>query len=129
VKAKSKKIGIIVAIVVIIACFAGYFGHKTYVKNAEEKAQIAKENKEEHITINEDKTKELKKEKILLNGKVYVKDKKVIATMVVKESSSDSDAKALANKYAKELKEEYKNMPVYVMAVKNNKNVANISIK
>lgn len=128
-KSRSKKIGIVVIIAIVIVCFAGYFGHRSYVKNAKQKAQIAQENKEENISINEDKTEELKKEKIISNGKVYVQNKRVIATMVVKDSASNASAKALAQKYANDLKKQYKNMPVYVMAVKNNKNIANVTIK
>ena len=127
VKADSKKVKIIsVVIVVLILCFAGYsFANKS--KNSTQ--QSSKTEEPANIKVNEDETTELKKEDILTNGKVYVQDNRVVATMIVKDDVSDADAKALANKYAKELKQQYKDMPVNVMAVKNNKNIANIKIE
>ncbi|WP_207719422.1 hypothetical protein [Clostridium sp. cel8] len=127
VKVDSKKLKIIsVVIAVLILCFVGYsFANKS--NNSTKQASKTEEPAD--IKVNEDKTAELKEEKILTNGKVYVQDNKVVATMIVKDDVSDADAKALANKYAKELKEEYKNMPVNVMAVKNDKNIANVKIE
>lgn len=44
------------------------------------------------------------------------------------KKASDTEAKKLAEKYAKELKEEYKDMKVNVQAVRGGKNVANITV-
>jgi hypothetical protein len=49
--------------------------------------------------------------------------------MVIKEGTSDKEAKDLAQKYANDLKKKYKNMQVNVMAVRDNKNIANITVK
>lgn len=74
------------------------------------------------------KTKELNKEKEIFNGKVYVKDNTAVATMIIKDNVSESEAKALADKYAKELKSSYKDKKVNVQAVQNGKNVVDITI-
>ena len=53
----------------------------------------------------------------------------IVATMVIKDDASETDAKALAEKYAKQLKEEHKDMKVNVQAVQKGKNVADITIE
>ena len=75
------------------------------------------------------KTEQLKKEKQISNGQVYVQNNIVVATMLIKDDVSESDAKALAEKYAKQLKEEHKDMKVNVQAVQKGKNIANITIE
>lgn len=73
-------------------------------------------------------TKDLKSEKEVLDGQIYVQNKMVMGAIMVKENVSDKDAKALAQKYVDELKKTYKGMKINVQAVKKNKNVANITI-
>ncbi|WP_446898506.1 hypothetical protein ACSVC9_00845 [Clostridium sp. LBM24168] len=126
------KLGAIVVILTLtISLAACSFGKESSQNgdNSKKTAQSAKKNSEPNVTVNKDKTEQLKKEKIISNGKVYIQKNKAIATMVVKNGVSDSAVKELANKYANELKSQYKNMPVTVMAVRNNKNVVNVTIK
>lgn len=75
------------------------------------------------------KTEKLKKEKAVADGQIYIQNDVATATMVIKDNISESDAKALADKYAKELKENYKDMKVNVQAVQKGKNIADITIE
>lgn len=130
VRNKTKAIGLIIIIVIIIAGIAGYFYHKKIVESRDPvKIEAAKTDKKLGITEDESKTKKLKKEDIILNGRVYTQDNKVIVTMVIKEGVSDEKVKELAQEYGKNLKEKYEKMPVTVMAVRDNKKVVDITIK
>ncbi|KIQ94695.1 hypothetical protein LH47_01163 [Anoxybacillus thermarum] len=92
---------------------------ETTVKN--EQTNEPKQNKE--------LTKKLKEEKGVLNGQVYTQNGIAVGTLVLDKKVSNDDAKKLAEKYAKELKEEYKDMKVNVQAVRGGKNVANITLE
>lgn len=72
-------------------------------------------------------TQNLKKEKGVSNGQVYVQNKTAVAAIVLKKDVSKKDAETLANKYADDLKKYYKDLKVNVQAVQNNKNIVNIS--
>lgn len=128
-KKSLKKLGVIAVILTLFVSFTACSFGKSSTDNTQKTSQNAKKAQEAKITVNESKTAQLKKEKTLMNGKVYVQNNRAIATMVVKSGVSDSEVKTLAQKYAKDLKAEYKNMPVSVMAVRDNKNVANVIIK
>ncbi|MBP2033729.1 hypothetical protein J2Z42_002436 [Clostridium algifaecis] len=128
-KKSFKKLGVIAVILALFVSFTACSFGKSSTSNAQKTTQNAKKDQEPKITVNESKTAQLKKEKSLMNGKVYVQNNRAIATMVVKSGVSDSEVKTLAQKYAKELKTEYKSIPVSVMAVRDNKNVANVTIK
>lgn len=80
------------------------------------------------VVVDKNYTEDLKKENGVQNAQVYVQNNMAIGTMILKDSVSDADAKALANKYAKELKKTYKDMKSNVQAVKKGKNVANITL-
>jgi hypothetical protein len=89
----------------------------------EEQTQTSK------IVQNKELTKKVKEEKGVLNGQVYMQNGMAVGTLVLDKKVSDADAKKLAEKYAKELKEEYKDMKVNVQAVRGGKNVANITLE
>jgi ABC-type phosphate transport system substrate-binding protein len=74
-------------------------------------------------------TEDIEKEKGVQAGKVYIQDGTAIGTMIIKDSFSDADAKKLAEKYAAQLKETYKDMKINVQAVKGGKNIANITLE
>ncbi|WP_143414902.1 hypothetical protein [Geobacillus sp. E263] len=78
---------------------------------------------------NKELTKKVKEEKGVLDGQVYTQNGMAVGTLVLDKKVSDADAKKLAEKYAKELKEEYKDMKVNVQAVRGGKNVANITLE
>jgi hypothetical protein len=104
--------------------------------NEENKANESKkeETKVKNEQTNEPKqntelTEKVKEEKGVLNGQVYTQNGMAVGTLVLDKKVSDADAKKLAEKYAKELKEEYKDMKVNVQAVRGGKNVANITLE
>jgi PBP1b-binding outer membrane lipoprotein LpoB len=87
--------------------------------SANEKKKANEPKKEETTVKNESKqnkelTKKVKEEKGVLNGQVYTQDDMAIGTLVLDKKVSDADIKKLAEKYVKELKEEYKDMKVSV---------------
>ncbi|MCC9296328.1 hypothetical protein LN736_15845 [Clostridium sp. WLY-B-L2] len=131
-RGKIRSLGITAVIMMLIVSFtACSFGNKSGQQNDNTKktAQTSENTKGPKITEDADKTAQLKKEKPILNGKVYVQSNRAIATMVIKSGVSDKEAKDLAQKYANDLKKKYKNMQVSVMAVRDNKNLANITVK
>ncbi|NMM65060.1 hypothetical protein HBE96_20975 [Clostridium sp. P21] len=75
------------------------------------------------------RTNQIKKEKDLIDGQVYVRNNIVTATMVFKDDISEKEAKELVNKYVEALKKEYKGIKINVQAVQKNKNIANIIVK
>lgn len=93
--------------------------------------QDTKSVKTEEPKVNQDvkKTEQLRKEKEITNGQVYIEKDVVVATMLIKDDISEADGKALAEKYAKQLKEEHKDMKINVQAVQKGKNIANITIE
>lgn len=74
-------------------------------------------------------TQDLKKEKEIKDGQIYLQNNVVMCVMVVKDNVKKADAKVLLNKYAKELKKAYKNMPVDAQAVQKGKNIGIVTIK
>mgnify|MGYP001205353545 CR=1 FL=1 len=80
-----------------------------------------------NIRQNKELTKKVKDEKGVLDGQVYEQNHMAIGTLVLDKKVSDKDAKKLAQKYAAELKDEYKGKKINVQAVRNGKNVANIT--
>jgi hypothetical protein len=131
-RGKIKLIKITTIAMLIIASFtACSFGNKSNGKNDNSKNTTQSSSKTEKVKITDDTTKtaQLKKEKAVFDGKVYVQNNRAIATMVIKQNVSDKEAKDLAQKYAEDLKKKYKNMQVNVMAVRDNKNVADVTIK
>lgn len=125
-KLLGKKITALVSILALSASLAACGKPKPVAppKNAQEKV--------------EDKamTEKITKEDIVSGSKVYIKDKMITATMVIKKGAKQEDITRIANQYAQELKvqyknlqEEYKGMSINVQAVQGGKNVANILIE
>ncbi|AEB75403.1 hypothetical protein [Clostridium botulinum] len=90
----------------------------------------------------EDKSmnEKLQKEKIVNGSKVYISGNTIVGAVIMKKDVPEKEAKKqaqdLANKYAKELKSEYKNlqeeykgMKINVQVVQNGKNLANVLIE
>lgn len=78
---------------------------------------------------NQEMTEKVKDEEGVLNGQVYTQDDVAIGTLVLDKGVSDEDAKKLAEKYAKEIKEEYQDTKVNVQAVRDGENVVNITLE
>lgn len=92
------------------------------------KHEAVKQDKDPKKTVvDRNYTNDFKKEKGVQAGQVYVQNGVAIATIIVKNDVSDSDAKALATKYSKDLKNTYKGMKVNVQVIKNGKNIVNMN--
>lgn len=152
-KCKQYKKVILISVIIIIATsLALYFSPTRKVNNSSSKngttqatgkttGQSAgttadqkkqeEQKKQEAQKVNQDavKTETLKTEKEVINGQIYVQNNVATATMIIKDGVSEADVKALADKYAKQLKEQYKDMKVNVQAVQKGKNIANITIE
>lgn len=122
----SKKLFVSILVVFLLA--VGCSNNKEAKK--EEVKQEEKQNKgSEDIKQNKELTKKVREEEGVLDGQVYTQNDMAFGTLVLDKKVSDTDAKKLAEKYAKELKEEYKDMKVNVQAVRAGKNVANITLE
>lgn len=119
-KGVAVKITALIMSVMLLVSFAGCaIGGKKAVKPDKDPKKVVQD---------KDYTKDLKKEKVVEDGQVYVQGNVVIATMIIKNDTKDSDVKKLAENYAKKLKKTYGDMKVNVQAVKEGKNLANITI-
>lgn len=126
IKSLNKKISIIVSALVFSASLAACGKQKPVEVPKESGTKI------------EDKamTEKIQKESIVSGSKVYIQDKTIIATMVIKKEAKKEDIEKVANQYAQELKKKYNNlqgdyagMTINVQAVQSGKNVANILIE
>lgn len=113
-----------VSLLVVGASGCSNDGGKTKKDN-----QNATQQQELKIKQNKELTKKVKDEEGVLDGQVYEQDNMAYGTLVLDKKVSNKDAKQLAEKYASELKDEYKGKKVNVQAVRNGKNVANITKK
>lgn len=125
-----KKIASIISIMAITASLAGCGKPKPVERPKDPKQKV------------EDKamTEKLQKEKIVKGSKVYISGDTIIGAVIMKKDVPEKEAKKkaqdLANKYAQELKKEYKNlqeeykgMKINVQVVQNGKNLANVLIE
>ncbi|GAA0179323.1 hypothetical protein SH2C18_22130 [Clostridium sediminicola] len=117
---KIRKVISTVALLLVVSNLAGCSQKHTPVKPDKDPTKIVED---------KDITKDLNEEEAIEGSKVYLKDDTAIGTMIIKEGVSQEDAKALAEKYAKEIKETYKDMKVNVQAVQNGENLANITLE
>lgn len=106
-------------IVVCISMFASLTGCYKAVKPDKDPQKLVQDVK---------RTDQIKKEKDLKGGQVYVQNNVVTATMVFKDDISEKEAKELVNKYVEALKKEYSGMKINVQAVQKNKNIVNIVV-
>ncbi|WLR53016.1 hypothetical protein LC040_09065 [Bacillus tianshenii] len=95
------------------------------------KQEPAKEQpKEQKPANNEDTdlTTAIKKEKGVVDGKVYTKENTAYGTLILEAGITDQQAKQLAQSYAEKLKKKYADKTVNVQAVRGKDNVANITL-
>lgn len=90
------------------------------------KEQVNQKEKQKHKQ-NKELTKKITDEKGVIGGQVYEQVDTAIGTLLLEEKVSDKEAKALAEKYVKEIQKEYKGKKINVQAVRDGKNVANIT--
>lgn len=105
-------------------------GEKDTSKETQKNVKINEKNNQEkkEIKQNKDLTKKITDEKGVIAGQVYEQNGKAVGTLVLDSEVSDKEAKDLAKRYATQIKNEYKNLPVNVQAVKDGKNVADVTI-
>lgn len=112
--------------------FLSFTGCSSWSKNntSEKKQTQSTESENKELKITEDKknTDKLKAKKEVLTGKVYTQNGSAVATIIIKDDVTESDAKKLAEEYAKQLKKQYSNMKVNVQAVKGGKSIADITL-
>jgi flagellar biosynthesis component FlhA len=116
---KKVLIGVFSAFLLVAGCSINEESKKEEVKQEQKQESKIKQNKE--------LTKQVKDEEGVIDGQVYEQDGMAIGTLVLDKKVSNKDAKKLAEKYAEELKAEYKDLKVNVQAVRDGKNVANIT--
>ncbi|ABS41505.1 hypothetical protein [Clostridium botulinum] len=94
------------------------------------KHEAAKPDKDpKKIVQDKNYTKDLTKDKKVKDGQVYIQNNTVVCIMIIKDDVKEADAKELLNKYAKELKKSYKDIPVNAQAVLKGKNIGNVVLK
>lgn len=127
----TKRSAVLCMIVALIISMSGCSFSNSTSKSNNDTKQTENNKKDDGPKLEQDtkKTEELKKEKQVLNGNVYIQNNVATAAIIIKDDISESDAKALAEKYAKELKQEHKDMKINVQAVQKGKNIANITIE
>ena len=117
---KKVLIGIFSAFLLIAGCSNNEKPKKEEVKQEQNQGS-------EDIKQNEELTKQVNEEEGVLDGQVYEQGGMAIGTLVLDKKVSNEEAKKLAEKYAEELKDKYKDLKVNVQAVRDGKNVANIT--
>ena len=79
--------------------------------------------------VDEAYTGDINKEKGVDSAQVNVQDGIAVATMLLNDEISEEAGKKLADKYAAQLKETYKDMRINVQAIKGGKNIANVILE
>jgi predicted nucleotidyltransferase len=70
-------------------------------------------------------TEQLKKEKEILDGRIYVLNGSLFGTMIIKNEIKQADIDNLVEKYGNEIRKAYKDCQINIQAVQGGKNVAN----
>jgi Sec-independent protein translocase protein TatA len=99
-------------------------------ENTDSKSDLSddlQENTQTQMEQNQELTKQVKEEDGVIDGQVYEQDGMAIGTLLLEKNVSDKEAKRLAEKYIVELKKEYKDAIVNVQAVRDGKNIVNIT--
>lgn len=77
-------------------------------------------------TLEEQLTEKLLKEEGVNSGQIYIQNNIVYCAINFKEDANTKNAKKLAQRYADELKETYKDKQVNVQAIQKGESIANI---
>ncbi|WP_438315195.1 hypothetical protein [Sporosarcina sp. FA9] len=121
-------IGVLGALLLVTGCSADkekseLKTDKTPIEQGTDKEEAAQSEKE-----NEALTKKIQDEEGVMGGRVYEQSGTAIGILMLEKEVNDEDAKKLAERYADEIKKEYKDLPVNVQAIRDGENVANIQL-
>lgn len=78
------------------------------------------------VTEETELTERLKQENEVQSGRIYIEDDAVSCAITIKPEADVEAAKALAQRYADELKQKYGDKDINVQAVQGGKNIASI---
>lgn len=121
-------IGMLGALLLVTGCSA----EKEKSEAKTDKIPIEQEADQENATPaekeNEVLTKKIQDEEGVMGGRVYEQNGTAIGILMLEKEVNDVDAKKLAERYADEIKKEYKDLPVNIQAIRDGENVANIQL-
>jgi len=122
-------IGVLGALLLVTGCSADKEKPEVTTDKTPIEQVTDKENDTPTEKENEALTKKIQDEKGVMGGRVYEQDGTAIGILMLEKEVNDVDAKKLAERYAEEIKEEYKDLPVNVQAIRDGENVANILLE
>lgn len=88
--------------------------------------KVNKDDKKQNIEVDEEVTQKVESESSVEQANVYISDGSVKGAILLKKGTSEVEAKKIAEKYANELKQKYKDKEINVQAVSDGENLANI---
>jgi len=123
--------GVIGALLLVTGCSADKEKTDAKVDKTPIEQEVDKENTaptEKAEKENEALTKKIQDEEGVMGGRVYEQNGTAIGILMIEKDVNDVDTKKLAERYADEIKKEYKDLPVNVQAIRDGENVANIQL-
>jgi len=121
-------IGMLGAFLLVTGCSADKEKTDAKVDKAPIEQEADKENATPTEKENEALTKKIQDEEGVAGGRVYEQNGTAIGILMIEKEVNDVDTKKLAERYADEIKKEYKDLPVNVQAIRDGENVANIQL-
>lgn len=123
-------IAVFCAMILLFGCSANNEADVESKENQKKEVttQDSKNDNTNDLKQNEELTKKITDEKGVIGGQVYEQEGIAMGTLVLDKDVTDKEAKVLANRYADEIKKEYKDLSVNVQAVRDGKNVASVQL-
>ena len=121
-------IGMLGALLLVTGCSAEEEKSEAKTDKATIEQEADKENTTPTEKENEALTKKILDEEGVMGGRVYEQNGTAIGILMLEKEVTDEDAKKLAERYADEIKSEYKDLPVNVQAIRDGENVANLQL-
>ena len=80
------------------------------------------------VVVDKSFTADLLKEKGVEGGQIYVQNNTAVGVILAAKDADEAAVKAIATKYANEMKKTYKDMKVNFQVIKDGKNIVNINL-
>ena len=80
------------------------------------------------VVVDKSFTEDLLKEKGVEGGQIYVQNNTAVGVILAAKDADEAAVKAIATKYANEMKKTYKDMKVNFQIIKDGKNIVNINL-